>query len=105
MASRAALLSAALALGLAARPADAASYLFRVDCGDESFAALWEEPAPDPGRDYYRTATGTLNLHCVIADYDRRTDAGLARRLCRDPGRVINAFPIALIFAGLTRCG
>lgn len=95
---------AALVLAAGASGARATPYLFRIDCADESFVAQWDAPAADPGPDYYRAASGTLNLHCVIADYNFRTDANLQRRLCRDPGRIINAFPPALIVAGLTRC-
>ncbi|ACK52486.1 hypothetical protein Msil_3601 [Methylocella silvestris BL2] len=89
----------------AASAADSgATYLFRVDCRDEAFLARWIPVPGDPDKDYFRSATGTLNLDCSISDYNPKTDRGLPQRICSDPGGIINGFPPALIVAGLTHC-
>ncbi|WP_395666729.1 hypothetical protein [Methylocella sp.] len=95
---------AALCLAAAA-PAAAQPHLFRVDCPGEAYVARWDSEAPDPGASYFRRATGTLNMNCVVDDFHPRRDAALPVRLCRDPGALVDGFPPALIVLGLTQCG
>jgi hypothetical protein len=79
-------------------------YLFRVNCPTETYLAQWTPDAMDPGKNYFRIATGDVNLDCSIYDYDPRYDAALPRRACRYPGGAIRAFPALLIPLGATHC-
>lgn len=93
-----------LAAATLASPARANVYQFRVDCTGESYVALWDAGAVDPGSDYFRIATGDRNLDCSVYDYNRRADRDLPRRWCSGESGVIRAFPPALILLGATHC-
>jgi hypothetical protein len=80
------------------------AYLFRVNCPADHYVAQWTPGPGDPGKDYFRIATGDLNADCPIYDYNPYTDAALPRRACQDPGGVSRGFPAALIFLGATHC-
>lgn len=100
---KALILSAALALF--ATPATYANaYLFRVDCSGEAYVAQWDSGAVDPGKDYFRIATGDRNLDCSVYDYNGATDRGLPRRWCSGDAGAIRAFPPILIPLGATHC-
>lgn len=106
------LTAAAAALALAAAipgahaqtRGDAKVYAFRVACTNDSYVALWNAGEPDPGKDYFRLATGDLNLDCTIADHNPRWDAGLPERWCAHPGPIARGFPPLLIIMGATHC-
>ncbi len=93
------------ALAICAAPAASANpYLFRVDCKDETYVALWDSGPVDPGKEYFRIATDDRNLDCSIYDYNRLTDRDLPRRWCSGPAGIIRAFPPVLILLGATHC-
>ncbi len=96
-------ISAAAAIS-APPSASAATYMFRVSCGEENYVALWDGGLFDPGGDHFRIATGDANLNCAIYDYDAKTDQSLPRRWCSDPGAAIEMFPPILLMAGATHC-
>ena len=80
------------------------AYSFHVVCPGDDYVAQWIIPPNDPGKDYFRIATGDQNLDCSIYDYNRATDADLPRRLCDDPGGLIRGFPLLLILLGAKHC-
>ncbi len=89
---------------VAAPAAHANIYLFGVRCNDEAYVAQWDSGAPDPGKEYFRLATGDLNLDCTIHDYDNKTERDLPRRWCREAGGILRGFPPMLIILGTTHC-
>lgn len=89
---------------ISASPVHAKAYLFRVSCADEAFVAEWMPGSSDPGKDYFRIATGDSNLDCSIYDYDVTKDSRLPLRWCSDPGGIIRGFPPLLILLGTSHC-
>jgi hypothetical protein len=89
---------------LAAPAAQANAYLFRVDCKAETYVAQWASGPVDPGKDYFRIATGDSNLDCSIYDYNARLDQDLPRRWCSGPDGVSGGFPSFLILLGQSHC-
>lgn len=85
-------------------PATAQIYSFRVNCKDEDYIALWAPGPVNPGKDYFRNATGHANLDCSIYDYDAKTDRNLPQRWCDYPGGIIEGFPVLLILTGMSHC-
>ncbi len=91
-------------VAIAAPSTQAATYMFRVSCADETYVALWDGGSADPGSDHFRIATGDANQNCSIYDYDAKTDKRLPRRWCSDPGALIEMFPPILVLSGVLRC-